>query len=193
MRNLLLWVSIGFVMLLSTACRPKVHEVPKPFVDPNLERYIESFVADAASYGIVITGDKINNLRVVKFVDSVEQQKQAYGQPSGGESLAGACTDVVVDTRNQAGIYRTGERKSWQEIWISNTITRSASAPSLVLKELMYHELGHCLLGLDHAAAAPHKIMSPAVSGDINFLEKNWVRLLDEFFGSRSQLVAGGG
>lgn len=193
MRNFFLLISIGYVAFYSTACRQKVTEPPAPFVDPYLESYIEAFVSDAATYGIAISGDRLSNLRIVKFVDSVEQQKQAYGQASDGEELAGACTDVVLDNRTTAGIYAAGRRKSWQEIWIANSITGAGPTPKLVLKELMYHELGHCLLGLDHAAPSPHKIMSPAVSGDAKFLESHWTRLVQELFTSRTNLVAGGG
>jgi hypothetical protein len=191
MRNLLLSLTIGLLALSSTACRQKQQELPSPYRDPYLEGYIDAFVSDAAAHGIAINGDKIGQLRVVKFVDSVEQQKQAYGQPSGGDELAGACTDVVVDNTLNAGIYKSGERKTWQEIWISNSITGKAPTPALVLKELMYHELGHCLLGLDHAAQAPHQIMSPNVSGDAEYLQKNWGRLLRELFTQKPTLVAG--
>lgn len=190
MRNLLFLLTIGLIALTSTACRQKQQELPSPFRDPYLEGYIDAFVADAAAHGIGINGDKVAQLRIVKFVDSVEQQKRSYGQASGGEELAGACTDVVVDNTMNAGLYKSGERKTWQEIWISNSITGDAPTPALVLKELMYHELGHCLLGLDHAAQAPHRIMSPNVSGDEQYLKKNWGRLLGELFASQPTLVA---
>lgn len=190
MRNCMLLLIIGFAIVFSIACRPKQQKAPLAFVDPYLETYIDNFVRDAASRGVIISDRRVSDLRVVKFVESVEKQKQAYGQASSGDPLAGACTDVVVDNRTQMPLFKIGKRQFWQEIWVSNTITGSAPTSPWVLKELMYHELGHCLLDLEHAAPVPHRIMSPSVSGDANFLANNWEQLLDDLFGSGRKLMA---
>lgn len=192
MRNLALLMLCGLAVLSSVACRPKQQKLPLAFVDPYLETYIDAFVRDAATHGVIIPEQRLADLRIVKFVESVEREKQAYGQPSSGERLAGACTDVVIDNRNELQQIKGGKKKFWQEIWVSNNITSGTSTSPWVLKELMYHELGHCLLGRDHAALSPHRIMSPNVSGDADFLAKNWDQLLADLFESQKKLVAEG-
>lgn len=174
------------VLSMLAACAKKKKQEPERFIDPYLATYIENFVADAQSHGVSLSGASLDRLRVVKFVDSVEHMQRMYGQAaSDGDGLAGACTDVATDNRvAAAGIQVAGEEKRWQEIWIANSITNNGDAPAPVLRELMYHELGHCFLGLEHAAPAPHKIMSPSVSGNVAFLSKNWERLVAELFAS---------
>lgn len=161
--------------------------MPDRFVDQDLGTFIAEFKAEAAARGRVIDGKLDDKLRRVEYVDDIDGKRRDYGQtgPSPLE-LSGACTDARLDNVMGSGRFKVdmGEAK-WSEIWISAKMIRGARVPDRrILKELMFHELGHCLLDLEHKETGPHGIMSPVMHADPAWIEANWSDLLKELFGA---------
>lgn len=174
-------------MLLSVGCgkKNKVSNMPDRFMDTKLQFYLEEFVIDARSHGVNIDGKREDALRVLKFVDNVDDEKKSRGQPVSAEAgTIGTCANFEEQKTINAG-FKTFKTDSydWNEVWIASELG-SESAHPLALKELIYHELGHCLLGLDHVEAKPHKIMSPEMSLNGKWLTSNWDHLMTELFDS---------
>ncbi len=180
---------ILLLAVTSAACRSRKDAgMPERETDPELKGFVTEFLAAAKKYDHPIPSSAIDRLRVVVFVDDLADAHAAYGDAgaassSPGSEVAGTCTDAVVDDTMGAGAmkWKTGE-KSWSEVWIGSDMRPDTAEQKLQLRELMFHELGHCLLGKDHVEDAPHHIMSPALSNDFPWLEQNWDRLLAELF-----------
>lgn len=174
-------------MLLSVGCgkNSKPANMPDRFMDTRLQFYLDEFVIDARSHGINIDGDRADSLRVMKFVDSVDDEKKSRGQAVSAEAgTIGTCASFEEQKTINAG-FKTIKTDSydWSEVWIDNDLAAESSHP-LALKELIYHELGHCLLNLDHVQPKPHSIMSPEMSLNGKWLTSNWDHLMKEFFES---------
>lgn len=159
--------------------------MPDRQLDTRLQFYLDEFRTDAQKYNVHIDGALFDSLRVMKFVPDVDAEKIARGQElSGEEGTIGTCATFQEDKTINTGV-RTLRTKSlsWSEVWIDTDLASEQSHP-MALKELMYHELGHCLLGLDHVQPKPHAIMSPEMSLNGRWLTQNWAALLTEFFAS---------
>lgn len=58
----------------------------------------------------------------------------------------------------------------------------SKKASKNELKLLLYHELGHCVLGLDHTERDSNTIMQPVMIPDKEWIERNWDWLVQDLF-----------
>ena len=178
---------LGLMLLNSVGCaKPKdTAKIPDRYHDARLQFYLDEFVADAHKNGVSVNVGTIDSLRVMKFVSDIDQEKISRGQPvSGDAGTIGTCASFSEQKTMNAG-FKTFYSKpnGWNEIWIDDELDAKDSHP-LALKELIYHELGHCLLGLDHVQPKPHAIMSPEMSLNGKWLTSNWDSLLKEFFDS---------
>jgi len=67
--------------------------------------------------------------------------------------------------------------------WTSGGILTKANIevkniqPAIKFKALLYHELGHCVLGLDHSPQDDQELMSPALLDSQYYIE-NWDKLV---------------
>lgn len=125
--------------------------------DDEVEMIAHEFYADAQALGVEV--DK--NVQSITFVDS-------YGK----------CSQVV----GQCEYYGDNEYKAV-------TILKSAwerGTPQFK-KTLLYHELGHCALNLDHTAGTETAIMNPHVLSDYE-AASTWFDLVVELFFSAPSL-----
>lgn len=106
---------LGFLFLAGCAKIPK----NKLDVQPELQKYVDSFVQDGNSIGRKI---QIQSLKM--FIEELPA------------SMMGKCT-----LENNTVTVRIG--KSYYDYFTQNNLTDD-------LEELVYHELGHCVLGLKH-------------------------------------------
>jgi hypothetical protein len=159
--------------------------MPARNIDDRLAHYIDDFVADAGSYGRVVAEDRLGELRVFTFVDNIGAQKQHYGQAvsTADSDLVGSC--ATLRQQDDVGLGHAEyavKTYDWREIWLDRSYEDQVENGTMALKELVYHELGHCLLDLIHAPSTPHEIMSPAISGNSAWLTSNWSSLAETLF-----------
>jgi hypothetical protein len=64
------------------------------------------------------------------------------------------------------------------KLYKSNITVKQMGTP-VRMKALLYHELGHCVLGLDHTDQESKTIMSPFMHND-SFYEENWDKLVKD-------------
>jgi hypothetical protein len=181
-RRLLLAAALPLSGLAACA---KPLKMPDRAVDQRLTAYIAAFEADAARLGHPVSGNARDRLRVVSLVDDIAGMQRQYNQaPSHPGDLAGVCTSAHLDsTIGAGGAQHVTSSRDWQEVWISADMLEGRKpVPAIILKELIYHELGHCFLGLDHAPESPHSIMSPVLSDDPQWLEAHWDQLARALF-----------
>lgn len=174
------------VMLLVVGCGKQKSQMPDRHHDTRLQFYFDEFRVDAQRFNVNIDSNSVNSLRVMKFVSDVNSEKVARGQTvsENDSGTIGTCATFEERSGFNAGFKPLKTKtNAWNEIWIDDDLTSTKAHP-LALKELVYHELGHCLFGLDHAASKPHKIMSPEMSLNGRWLTDNWDALLIEFFAS---------
>lgn len=176
---------LSLLLLNSVGCaKPKeTAKIPDKYHDARLQFYLDEFVADAQKNGVTVSAGIVESLRVMKFVSDVDQEKLARGQAVSGDSgTIGTCASFSEQKSMNAG-FKTFYTKAngWSEVWIDDELDAKNSHP-MALKELIYHELGHCLLGLDHVQPKPHSIMSPEMSLNGKWLTSNWDSLIEDFF-----------
>jgi hypothetical protein len=175
----------SLLLIISSGCaKPKeASKLPDKYHDARLQFYLDEFVADALINGVVLKDSSLEALRVMKFVADVDQEKLARGQSVSGDSgTIGTCASFSEQKSMNAGFKTFYSKASgWSEIWIDDELSVTDTHP-LALKELIYHELGHCILGLDHVEPKPHAIMSPEMSLNGKWLTSNWDSLLKDFF-----------
>lgn len=159
-------IKILAVALLLTSCGPKDldrrREPPLPPLQINSElwHFVELFKEDGLLRGVNIQANSI------RFLE--------YESLSG--TTAGTCTPYLD---GNGGIF-------YSEIRIDE-IYRLYDFP-LTKKALLYHELGHCLLGLEHKEVQPPVIMNPSLLLEI-YYKANWTKLVDELFNSQISIL----
>jgi hypothetical protein len=124
------------VFALALACAKNKNSGVVYQVPSELQPFIDSFIKEAANRGHVIT---ITNL-IIKYDTTSE------------DSLCGSCNSLALNTSVQKIITITPN----QQCWDNNT----------ELETLIFHELGHCILGRQHTTALlpngdPKSIMTP--------------------------------
>lgn len=173
---------------LGSACKQlePASKMPPQQIDGQLGTVLDQFLADAASNGQSVDGATLDNLRVLKFVDDIGAQKQSYGSlvASDDDDAVGDCARINSTSATNLGVAKiAGAKQSWQEVWIQSGYGSGDTAGAVqLLQELVYHELGHCLLGLGHAPAQPAQIMSPWTDNDPAWISANWSGLVGGLF-----------
>lgn len=110
-----------FIMTLMTSCGPKPIERQSGSIDLTLNQYLETFVSRARDNGVSLDTYSLS----MSFSESMPQST------SGGFAI-GYCQRSVNS----------------QNVVIKESYWNSASVSDR--EQLVFHELGHCLLGLSH-------------------------------------------
>ena len=79
------------------------------------------------------------------------------------------------------GLCYTYSRKAHKTVRWSEIHVDPKMKDNCLLKTLMYHELGHCILYKDHRDNPTSVIMSPTI-GNCQYYEDNWDWMLDDLF-----------
>ena len=148
------------LVLLLTSCGPDSptdwHNVPwqkdPPPVKaeepiPQLKEILDNFLYD---YGVVYKAD-VSSVSKLEFI--------RYGNPA------------TKENPNQVGVCWTWSYNSGAVYKSNITVMEMDTATSI--RALLYHELGHCVLGLDHTTQESKTMMSPTMHDDM-YYEENW-------------------
>lgn len=129
--------------------------LPELNIDSRLEGFVQEFVAEA---------DKRNaNHLDVELIRTLKFAKL-------GDDIAGVC---------RTWRWAVGEGISHLEIMVDEEF--KSLKPEWMVRALLFHEMGHCLLRLEHSEEEPRVIMHPRLQRN-NYYEKNWKWLLDDLF-----------
>lgn len=108
--------------------------ISPPIINPELSKYIQEFTSDCGNHGANLAN--LTALRYVNFTDDIDGE--------GGS--VGVCWQGV---------------STYNYLWFTS-IEVKRMPTEIEQKALMYHELGHCVLALDHV---PDTIMSTNMLG----------------------------
>lgn len=121
--------------------------------DPDLEPFVAEFFT-----ALAVSGRKV--CLSVKTVTMARQPIEIEGEDT--SEVAGACLIMghgnIEISRKHWKAFDEGERRT-----------------------LIFHELGHCVLGLDHAKEDANNIMAPYIL-DSDYTDKHWKVLTDMLF-----------
>jgi len=139
---------------------PEIHQA-RPTIkleDDMVNFLVAQFYADAEEKH-AITTDKFTS---ITFIDAYEE----------GSNAVGRCNEWEY---SDGRLYK-------REMTILKSYWETAS--DFTKRSLIYHELGHCALGLGHTPENEKQIMNPYVLGDL-YAEANWEPLVDFLFSSQ--------
>ena len=130
------------------------YTIPDKNYDDDLDGYLEDFVADAESYGVDLP--HLSKLRKIEWGETRDEENPRR-------------VGVCYSYSNRSGVIYT-------EIVISNEFKNNGS---ITLRALMYHEFGHCILGLPHELG--RTIMAPALHSRY-YYKRCWEPLVEQLF-----------
>jgi hypothetical protein len=131
--------------------------IPAKNIDPIVQEVIDAFVLDAEKYEVSIP--LFRRLRIAVFDD-----KRFVGR----EKTIAECTRFLNSAKNTI---------VYSEIRIDPKKVRVGTCS---FKEAVYHELGHCVLNLDHSNLN-NEIMSPTILEEW-VCKQDWDRLVENLF-----------
>jgi len=149
------------ISMFLTACGTKADDFirrevnPKPpaySIDPVMQPMIDQFMDDAHAYDADTS--RAGYLRIAEFAEI------------GRDQVVGVCSEYT---------FSNGEL-SYLQVTIRPDFAERLDSPSYA--GLMYHELGHCILNLEHSETG---IMAPVMYSE-SYYEENWDELVEELF-----------
>ena len=153
----------------------KKANLPDPEYDAELKPYVDSFVADARKYGVNITDEAVSKLRLLRYVDKLSA--------TSGEGVVASCNRYYVESITQEGLKIYDEKSKWLSIEILYKESKEyTQGQEPKLKELVYHELFHCLLNKGHLPAGYDGIMSAVLDQSSQRVFTEWDQLVEEMF-----------
>lgn len=131
-------------------------------IEPDLQGFYDEFLEYSQRFGV-----KVHRiLYTMSYVDSIENTDNSL-------IVEGQCTTAFA-----GGI-------STHSIAIRR-IPRDDGIPwdRIVLRTVVFHELGHCVMGLEHTAMGSGQIMDPVMQMSPKYMEDNWDELVRYEFAS---------
>ncbi len=146
--------------------------LPDIYYDPDLYAFASEYINDAKIRGVEVSTRTIEQLRIIKWVDTL-----SVGE---GAGVMAACSRYYVTA--QSFFFQTT-----QVVWTMIEVLRSKTlrytgGDRILLRELMYHELGHCLLEQPHLPEGVEGIMSAVFVEGSHRALKTWPQLVDDNF-----------
>lgn len=135
---------------------------PAPYINPDFYVYLEDFKEDSQKFDVKYS---ISNLSV-----------DYYNTNDKVHNLTETIAECSIHTENYYNIFEYFQMVS-KNIFIDREMWEHLEDP--VRKQLFYHELGHCLFGLEHTATG---IMQPNIYTPIT-----WDTDLIEFFNAATK------
>lgn len=153
----------------------RVVDLPELAFDEALKPFIGQFINDAAKRGVKITDQTKERLRQVVYVDKLTVK--------GGPGVMAACNRFYT----YVGTIGGKRQLSWMTIEVlkkeSTAYIGTNKEDSIIkLRELMYHELFHCLMNKGHLPSNYDGIMSPTFAKGSQRAVKEWEALVDDMF-----------
>jgi hypothetical protein len=133
---------------------PPVNKTYDVEIDEELEMFVNLFMHDCNTRRTDCKY-RLQRIKEIKVVDMPDLDK------SDNEVVIGLCYDTIFSKR----------------VHINRDVINFSDR---YLQALMYHELGHCMYGLDHLQESD-KLMSPAMPS-FPVLIRDWKTLVEEMF-----------
>lgn len=146
-------------------------EEPERFYDPQLVRFVYEFVANAKEHGVIILPATLDRLKQIKYVP-----KLSVGA---GEGVIAACNRYYIEVSTVGG----SKQVKYLIIEVQTPAVQDFTEGSLIrLRELMFHELFHCLLNKKHLPDDVAGIMSAKLTKGSTRAFTEWDQLVEELF-----------
>lgn len=151
----------GFLKLCRILLPTLEPELKKP-TDPVVSLYVEEFYTRAAYY----------NVPASRFaVSSISWMDERTKDVKGTSEVIGQCEVECRGGSAESGSGKIVIKKSWWD-----------RASTLQQRELIFHELGHCVLLKDHVPVSQKlTVMNENIHGDLDLLRK-WDEMEFDFF-----------
>jgi hypothetical protein len=130
-------------------------QIPEQTLDPDLKDYLASFTLLASEQKLLIPEVVMERLVSFQFYDS-EEIKERFSQYANSDKVLGFCH--VQRFTNAVGL-----EDHYLEVGILSTWEDNLDGGEIRLKEIVFHELYHCLFGKLHASPEQGGLMSPYV------------------------------
>lgn len=162
------------LFLTLIGCGDELLDDPTPaeFVDPALVAHLGNFRNEAILHNRPI----LHEVQVIKFVAKDKLDPGKIGKCKKRKETETWVADG--DKLDQLGSYT--KTFKWREIWLWEDME---DAPEHILKRLLFHELGHCMLDLKHVddkEAIMYKDTPTKTTKD-EYLD-TWSELVENFF-----------
>lgn len=147
-------------------------DLPDLYYDPDLYAFVSEYIKDTKSRGVEVADRTIQALRIMRWVDHL-----SVGE---GPGVMAACSRYYVTETKYFF-------ESHEILWTMIEVLRGKAQEytdgnRLLLRELLYHELNHCLLEKGHLPDGVEGIMSPVFTEGDHRALKTWSQLLDDNF-----------
>lgn len=149
--------------------------LPEIIHEPDLYRYVEEFIADAKQRNVGISQESVERLRQVKYVDTLTSSAEP--------DVVATCSRYSLE---QPMIYGKKPPLKWTVIEVLKKESQEFTQGHPVrLRELLYHEIFHCLMNKGHLPPGIDGIMSPVFHKEDKRAFKEWKILVDEMFSEK--------
>ena len=156
-------------LFLSACGRESSPTVPPGEITTEMAGYIDVFTELAREHGVTVS----QQLYSAKILDS-KDWKAFTEEKSQPKTLGGLCTVIINPPKNRSF---PGYKKEPIEIFRYVAVMRLRRIPQQ--KALIFHELGHCLLNMEHSQSGIMSEFIPFVKDEAALSE-----MMDEFFQS---------
>ncbi|MBI2601419.1 MAG: hypothetical protein HYW48_00035 [Deltaproteobacteria bacterium] len=149
-------------------------ELPERRYDKPLEAFLPEFVSDAGKRGVHIPDETADMLRQMIYVDKLT----AANEPG----VIAACARFYT--------WEKDIMEKRQVRWMTIEVLRKESedysgGDRIRLRELVFHELFHCLLNKGHLPKGVPGIMAPTLNKSNPRVYTDWDGLVDEMFSQK--------
>lgn len=152
----------------------KVVKLPERAYDQELYPYIQQFINDAKEHGVLIPSETSDRLRQVVYTDELSMK--------GGARVMATCNRYYSTQKTLGG----SKKLHWMTIEVLRKETAeyvgTGSNKIILLRELMYHELFHCLFNKGHLPDGMSGIMSPTFKQGSKRAFTHWKQLVKDMF-----------
>jgi hypothetical protein len=147
-------------------------DLPDLYYDKDLYAFVSEYIEDAKNRGVIVSGRTIQALRIIRWVDRL-----SVGEGSG---VMAACSRYYVTEKK---LFFKSEKILWTMIEVLRGKAQEyTDGNRILLRELLYHELTHCLLEKGHLPDGVEGIMSAVFTEGNHRALKTWSELLDDHF-----------
>lgn len=148
--------------------------LPERRYDKPLTAFLSEFVTDADKRGVVIPQKTSDMLRQIVYVDKLSIPAEP--------SVMAACARFYSSEQDMF----EKRRVRWMIVEVLRKESEQyTGGDRILLRELVYHELFHCLLNKGHLPEGVPGIMAPTLNQSNKRAFNDWEGLVDEMFSQK--------
>jgi hypothetical protein len=160
---------------LLTGLGIEVHDIPEQKFDTDIMVFVNQFIRDAKERGVLIPEENLSTLRTILWVDHL-----AIGDQPG---VMAVCNRYYTNEETLSG----SKRVRWTTIEVhrkntDNYIKDDKSILQIRFREVIYHELVHCLLNKGHSPNNVPGLMNAFFAQGSKRAVETWGGLLKQLF-----------